>query len=170
VSIKGVASSFVLAGGLCCFQQIASANRVEQYKNDGWHVSARHDAFAGTTRCAIRSINHHIIYQPGALGFRFRRHRDTLGAWYHIDGGAPLRWEDRYPALIASGVQIDGPGLDNPTGGIVWLPFADLKDAAIVTIRAGGYGKGRDFMLRGFPQALDAARRLGCATDTTHAS
>jgi hypothetical protein len=170
VSIKGVASSLVLAGGLCCVEQAAAANRVEQYKSDGWRVSARHDVFAGTTRCFIRSINHHIVYQPGALGFRFHRHRDTLDTWYRIDGGAPLRWQDRYPTLIASGAQIDGPALDNPTGGIVWLPIADLKDAKTVTVRTSGRGNGHAYALRGFPRVLDAARRLGCATDTTHAS
>lgn len=62
------------------------------------------------------------------MGFLVGKGHDTRMAWYRIDDGAPVRWQDRTAALIAADVEIDGPALDNPTGGWVWIPFAEVVD------------------------------------------
>ncbi len=110
----------------------------------------------------MRSSDGRMTYQPGAIGFRFGHRRDTLDAWYRLDTGPALRWRDSYPALIATGVAIDGPGLDNPTGGIVWLPEADAIHASEVTVRPTRKARAQTFRLGGFASLVDAARRLGC--------
>ena len=125
----------------------------------------RHDRFADRQHCSLASPRDRVVYQPHAVGYRFAKRRDTLDAWYRVDGGAPRRWQDRYPALIAAGAQIDGPGLDDPTGGTVWIPVDEVRDARIVTIRLAASARLRAFRMRGFTSMLDAARRLGCASD-----
>lgn len=141
---------------------IGSARTVDRYAANGWQLTIRHDAFADRVSCTLRSHDRRILFQPGAVGFRFRRRRDTLGAIYRIDGGAPRRWQDAYPQLITNGVDVEGPGLDDPTDGVVWVPIDELRGTRIVAVRANGRHDGRIFALRGFEAMRDAAQRLGC--------
>lgn len=141
---------------------VIARDRVDRYGIDGWIVTLRHDGFTGLVACTMHSSDGRMVYQPGAIGLRFGHRRDTLEAWYRFDAGPALRWRDRYPALITAGVAIDGPGLDNPTGGIVWLPEADVARVAEVTIRPTRKARLRTFHLGGFAPLRDAARRLGC--------
>ena len=148
----------------------ASAKRVEHYAENGWKLAIRHDAFTGRVRCSLRTRNARMVYQPGAIGFRLGQHASTLPAWYRIDDAAPARWQDDYPALIAAGVPMDGPGLDNPTAGMVWLPLSKVERADIVRIRVGAKGSGHRFRMRGLAPMLEAAHHLGCGSDASLAS
>ncbi len=141
--------------------QANAADRVERFAADGWLLTVRHDGFIGRIACAMRSVDKRMYYQPRAVGFVVKS-RDTLGAWYRLDGGAAYRWQDRYPTLLAQGVTVEGPGLDNPTGGIVWLPEDELRNVESVAIRATPRGRVRTFTVRGYQTLASAARRLGC--------
>lgn len=132
-----------------------------RYEADGWRLTVRHDGFTGQVACQLQSADRRMRYQPGAIGF-VSGQRDTIHAWYRLDGGAAYRWQDRYPALVAAGVMTDGPGLDDPTGGIVWLPEEDLRRVASVAIRTNPKRRVRTFALRGAATMIAAARRLGC--------
>jgi hypothetical protein len=141
---------------------VVARDRVDRYGIDGWIVTLRHDGFTGLVTCTMRSSDGRMLYQPGAIGFQLGRRRDTLDAWYRLDVGPALRWRDRYPALIAADVAIDGSGLDNPTGGTVWLPEADVARVQEVTIRSTRKARPQTFHLGGFAPLRDAAQRLGC--------
>ena len=151
-----------LVFGVALASAAAARDRVDRYGIDGWIVTVRQDAFTGSIACYMHSADRRMTYLPGAVGFAFGRRRDTLRAWYRLDGGPALRWQDRYPALSASGAAIDGPGLDDPTGGIVWLPEGDLAGVREVAIRPTVQSRVRVFRLRGFAELAGAARRLGC--------
>jgi hypothetical protein len=132
------------------------------YYQDGWTLAVQGDVFAGRTRCMLTARDHRLTYQPGALGFRLGARRDVLDAIYRLDGGAPHRWQDRYPALVAAQIPVDGPRVDDSFGGVAWLPLSDLRTVRTVEMRAGDATQVQRFELRGFWPMLDAARRLGC--------
>ena len=159
------AASFALGGLLALGQAPAFASDLNHYRSDGWSLAVRHDRFIGQIRCRLASSNHRLRYQPGAVGFFAGKHRDTLTSWYQVDDGAPVRWQDRTAALIAASVEIDGPALDNPTGGWLWIPISEVAQARTVAVRIGDHGHVHRYALAGFTPMLDAARRLGCATD-----
>lgn len=134
-----------------------------------WRLAVARDAFSGEVRCTLQSAAGAIVVAHRGVGFRFGRHDNTLDAWYRIDGGAPTRWQDRYPRLIADGVPMDGPGLRNPTGGIVWLPIDEVRSAQAVTIRPAPRDRPRTFATTGLAATLDSAARQGCGFDVAHA-
>ena len=142
----------------------------QRFAADGWSLVMYSDSFARQTHCRLRSADKRILYQPNALGFAFSRSRNTLGAWYRIDDHASVRWQDRYPTLVSSGAVIENGGLDNPTGGIVWIPIEEVAGANSVWVRPGGNGKEHNFRLTGFSRMRDAARRLGCVSDASFES
>lgn len=145
----------------------ASAKRVEHYANNGWKLAIQHDPFTGQVRCSLRSRGAHMVYQRGAIGFHIAQKASTTSAWYRVDDAAPARWQDDYPALIAAGVSMDGPALDNPTAGTVWLPLAKVEHADTVRIRVGTRGRCHAFHIRGLAAMRDAANRLGCGSDAS---
>lgn len=147
----------------------ASAKTIQRYREGDWTVAIRHDSFAAQVRCTLQEKHRRLVYQPHAVGFRLGRSFKTTDIAYRVDGGEAVRWQDRVPQLIASGVQIDGPALDNPTAGIVWLPIEEVRDSRVVAIRAAAGGKVHRFQMRGFAAMFDAARRLGCASDASFA-
>ena len=162
-----IAPSVVLLG-LLLFAGSADASQTDKrFQANGWLLQIHLDRFTARSRCVLASANHRLRYQPGAIGFLLGKRRDTLGAWYKVDGGVPVRWQNRTAALVASGVAIDGPGLDNPTGGWVWIPVSEVDQATSVAIRGDDKGRVHRFRVSGFEAMLDASRRLGCESDDT---
>lgn len=139
----------------------------QRYAKDGWALTRTTDRFTGEVKCWLRSTDGRIAFQAAAVGFHLSRGADTVGAWYRIDGGAPVRWQDRYPALIASGAVIDGSSLAQPTDGWVWVPAEEIVPAKMVAIRAADRRAIRTFRVAGFKPMLDAAGRLGCPSYST---
>jgi hypothetical protein len=162
----GIAVCAMLA--YCCASAVAAHE--ERFQSAGWTLSVNRDAFTQEVRCALGAVDHRLTFQPGAIGFRFGHRRDTLEAWYRIDDGQPVRWQDRITVLTAAGVEIDGPAMNNPTGGWVWIPAGELQHADRVAIRLHDKAKVRLFRLRGFEAMFDAARRLGCVSDASFRS
>lgn len=166
----GVATGAVLAAILMLASAPALATAKDRSRLDGWVLTVRHDRFAGRVHCDLFASNHRLRYQPQAVGFRLGHHRDTRAAWYRVDDGPAIRWQDRTATLIAAGVPIDGPGLDNPTGGWVWISLDEVRQARNVAIRANERGRTHNFPMKGLAAMLDAAPRLGCASDASFES
>jgi hypothetical protein len=167
--IMFVWSASMALGGLLALSILPAAPRAyahQHFKKDGWDLKIQHDGFAGRTYCQLKARGGKLLFQPGAIGFRLGR-LETLKARYRVDNGSPIRWQDREPALIATGVAIDGPALDNPTGGWVWIPTEEVKSAHVVAIRADDHKPIRHFRMGGFADMLGTARRLGCSSDDT---
>lgn len=157
--------SGLVSGMLLAFGVMPAAAKVEHHRDGRWVLKVRHDHFTGRTRCTLQTKNHRLQYQPGAVGFLIGKRRNTLPAWYRIDGGAPVRWQNRTASLIATGVAIDGPGLENPTGGWVWIPVSEVENAVTVAIRADEHARVRRYRLDKFGSMLASARSLGCSSD-----
>lgn len=60
-------------------------------------------------------------------------------------------------------MSLEGGSLANPTGGVVLIPQEILTGARTVTIRADRGHTPKRFHLKGFEQALAAARVNGCS-------
>jgi hypothetical protein len=130
-----------------------------------WHLIVASDSFSGERVCHLRSKNKKVLFVENAVGFRFGRHKDTLGAWVKIDGAPAYRWRDDLPELSRLGVAIDGRNLDAPTDGIVWLPQARLNDANRVDIQLARGKKPKQFHFRGLAGLREIAREMGCSPD-----
>lgn len=142
--------------------------RSKAYHLAGWDMRIEHDGFTGQTRCRLFSPSGwgqgRISYADGVLGFHLDADRDVARAWYSVDDTAPRPWRDDYPALIARRVSLEGGSLANPTGGVVLIPQEILAGARTVTIRADRGRTPKRFRLRGFEEALAAARANGCSS------
>jgi hypothetical protein len=130
-----------------------------------WKLKIETGNFSRDVRCHLADPKHHIVYAAGALGFHFRHHINTLGAWMRVDGEAPQRWQDNLPELTRLGVPMDGPSLDNPTNSTVWVPATLLTDASRITIQPREDRTPRVFHLHGFAGLRDIARDMGCVPE-----
>lgn len=141
--------------------------RTKAYRLAGWDMRIARDGFTGQVRCRLVSPGGlrqgRISYADGVLGFHLDPDRDVAQAWYSIDDAPPRPWRDDYPALVARRVSLEGGSLANPTGGVVLIPAEILAGAKTVTIRADRHVTPKRFGLKGFEQALAAARANGCA-------
>jgi hypothetical protein len=140
--------------------------RTKAYRLDGWDMRIQRDGFTGQTRCRLFSPSGlgqgRISYADGALGFHLDADRDVMQAWYSIDDAPPRPWREDYPTLVARRVSLEGGSLANPTGGVVLILREKLAGARTVTIRADTGAAPKRFRLKGFEQALAAARANGC--------
>ena len=131
-----------------------------------WRLEIVKGKFSGDVACHLRAKGNRVFYVANALGFRFGKRLDTLGAWIRLDGGAPYRWRDDLPELARLGVAIDGRNLDAPTGGIIWIPAAKLAEVNRVQIQPRADKRARTYHLRGFAGLREIARGAGCAPET----
>lgn len=131
-----------------------------------WRLRIERNRFSGEIQCRLRFHDKSIVYASHALGFRFSKHLNTSRATYRIDGEPVKRWRDDLPELVDLGAPIDGPRLDNPTGGTVWIPVAKLQDANRVTIQPRPNRHPVVFRLRGFSGLLAIAQAQGCTPDS----
>jgi hypothetical protein len=141
--------------------------RTKAYHLAGWDMHIQRDGFTGQVRCRLFSPaglgQARISYASGVLGFHLDRDRDVAQAWYSVDDRSPRPWRDDYPELVARRVSLEGGSLANPTGGVVLIPQEHLAQARTVTIRPDRDVAPRRFRLKGFEQALAAAKTNGCA-------
>jgi len=141
--------------------------RTKAYHLAGWDMRIEHDGFTGQTRCRLFSPpglgQGRISYASGVLGFHLDADQDVSQAWYGIDDAAPRPWRDDFPILVARRVSLEGGSLANPTGGVLLIPQEKLAGARVVTIRAARGVSPKRFHLKGFEEALAAARANGCA-------
>lgn len=143
--------------------------RQKTYQLKGWMMTIQKDGFTGQVRCHLFSMRTltqgRITYSQNTLGFELDPNETTLNAWYRVDGQPARRANDLYPRLVAAQVGGADGSLENPTGGIVLIPVADLVGASVVTIRTSERSAPKRFNLKGFDEALAAARYNGCSSD-----
>jgi hypothetical protein len=150
-----------VCGAIALVGSVASG-QTNQFRLGKWDLTIGHDHFTGKTNCSLSSSDRRLAYQPGAIGFLVGKRVDTASAWFRVDAGPPIRWQDREAGLISSGVEIDGPGIDNPTGGWVWIPVGEVDRASLVIIRPSERGRIREFRIGSFAAMKEIATRLGC--------
>lgn len=164
------ASALLAAMALACGQALGHP-RIQLHHpgspdgNKGWHLSISKDDFSGDVRCRLRSADDRMIYRPHALGFRFGRHDDVLGAWIRIDDGVPVRWRDMFPELARTRVTMSGRDLASPTDGMIWIPVSLLTHTDGVSIQTRRGKRPRVFHLEDFTSTLEDARAQGCVPE-----
>lgn len=130
-----------------------------------WNLQMKRDRFSGQIACKLQAGSQRILFRSGAVGFRFPGAWDTQLAVYRIDGGALKEWRNDIPELIQTGVPFDAGGMENPTLGIVWIPYRTVEHAHSVVIRARPGRRPATFRLEGLSAAHDDAVRQGCQID-----
>ncbi|ESQ87825.1 hypothetical protein ABENE_16870 [Asticcacaulis benevestitus DSM 16100 = ATCC BAA-896] len=149
------------------------AQKVKERTYDAklWRMTIQTDGFTGQVRCRLMKMKTltegRITYAQKTFGFEMGENVNTLNAWYSIDNRPAKRWQTLSPVLAANRVSLEGASLENPTGGVVLLPEAEIGNARVVTIRANEKSQPREFKLKGFESAVAAARYNGCAADTS---
>jgi hypothetical protein len=150
-------------------QRSSDKVRNKTYQLKGWMMDIQKDGFTGQVRChlfSMRTLSQgRITYAQNTLGFELDPGQSTLNAWYRIDNRPAQRANDLYPRLVAERVAGSEGSLENPTGGVVLIPAADLANARTVTIRVNEQAAPKRFNLKGFDGALKAARYNGCMSD-----
>ena len=121
--------------------------------------------FSGEIACRLRARDGRAEYAGHAVGFRFKTRSDVAGAVYRVDGGPPRAWRDDRAALIILGAPLDFGGMDNPSGGVVWLPLSVLADANAVMIQPRPDRGARTFHFRGLKGLHQLGLEQGCAPD-----
>ena len=142
----------------------------QKYALGEWRVEIRRDSFTSRVTCRLHTRNYRMVYVPGAVGFRVGHKLDTTAAWYRVDGGEAVRWQDRYPQLIETGVPLSGPSLANPTGGVVWVPVGEVSKADIIDVQPDDRHRAKRFHMGAFALMLTAAKDNGCVPEQVFAS
>jgi hypothetical protein len=136
----------------------------EHYYKGDWRLDLSRDRFSGSVACRLRAHGGRQIYRAGAVGFDVDA-PDVMGAAYRIDGGDPIAARDDLPQLIAQHVPLERGGMDDPSGGYVWIPFNRLAKAGWVAIEPQPGARPKVVRLNGLVALHDLALQRGCAPD-----
>jgi hypothetical protein len=172
LSLAGCAASAPMAqAGV--FHRAPSRVVRDHVRQGDWRLDLARDRFSGALACRLQTRDGKAIYRAGAVGFRFDHDWDVTGAVYRIDMGPVQTMRDDLPRLLALHTPIDSGSMDNPTGGIVWVPYeklvspsSDNKTPVAIAIEPQR-GKGaRLFRFRGLAALHDTAVAKGCAPES----
>jgi len=136
----------------------------EHYRQGDWRLDVSRDRFSGAVACRLRAHGGRQIYRAGAVGFAVGA-LDMTHAAYRIDGGDPVAARSNVPQLIAQHVPIELGGLDNPSGGYVWIPLDKLATADWVAIEPRPGARPKVVRLTGMIALHDLAVTHGCTPD-----
>jgi hypothetical protein len=126
-----------------------------------WSIAARSDPFAGTVACAMTARG--VGLQRQTLIFRVAPRGDTTQAVYRVDSAPPHPISDTFDAVQAHGFFPQKGWIVDPDGGEAALPVATVGAAHYVWIRVTPRRNPVRFNVGGLPEALAAAKRLGCS-------
>lgn len=130
-----------------------------------WRLEVTKDSFTGEVACRLRVRNHKALYRAGAVGFRFKHKWNVDDAVYRVDGGEPHALRDDLPDLVARGVPLDRGGMENASGGIVWVPYERLSGANTIAIEPRDR-RAVTFHFRGLASLHDIALAQGCTPES----
>lgn len=131
-----------------------------------WRLDVAVNHFSGSLICRLRSRRGRMRYQAGAVGFAFNKGWHVGDATYRIDNGVSRSTRADFAALIARAAPIDSGSMDNPSGGVVWIPYDDLAHAISVTIQARPDRQPRTFRLTGLKGLYATAVARGCRPES----
>lgn len=142
--------------------------RAERHRTEigSWRLDVATNPFSGDVVCRLAERHGRAVYQQGAIGFRFPREWDVARAVYRPDGGAPRESRNDLPELVRLGTPIDTGGIDNSTGGTVWIPLSRLAHVNAVAIQPGPDRVQRVFHVGGFRTLYEDAVARGCTPDS----
>ncbi len=132
----------------------------------GWTVTAKTDPFTGGHVCHLAKRG--VDYERQALVLHLSDHVDTADAVYRIDNGAPNLVSADQMELARLGFALHNDDLSNPSGGLVRVPERRVMSAAEVSVETAAFRRPVKFKIGGFAEALDAARKAGCAPGDFH--
>jgi hypothetical protein len=132
-----------------------------------WRLDIARDPFSGGIACRLRSGDHKAFYRADAVGFRFAAKWNVAQAVYRLDGGEPRTQRDDLPELIASGTPLDRGGMDNASGGVVWVPFETLRQANMIAIAPRPDRRAVTLHFRGLIALHDIAVERGCSPESS---
>ena len=133
-----------------------------------WRIATYKDRFTGDVRCRVYQgpLKHpSVTYSSKAVAFHFKVSMNTTDAYFRLDAGPVHAWRVVYPKLVKLGIQLEGESLENPTGGLVIVPFEDLVNVHNVTIRPNPKSAPRTFGVDGLADAVSNAVSKGCDPD-----
>ncbi|MBX9729755.1 MAG: hypothetical protein K2X59_00355 [Sphingomonas sp.] len=139
---------------------------ITKTKIDDWTLEIARNPFSEGQTCKLRAVNNRAFYANGAVAFRFRQRWDLSEAVYRLDGAAPRHSRNDLPQLLALKVPIDRGGMDNASGGLVWIPYDRLVEANQVTIQPQPGRNLTNFRFRGLRSLHDIAIAKGCVPDS----
>jgi hypothetical protein len=140
----------------------APANPAQSHSRiAGWTLSVRRDPFVGSAVCQL--YRGRASYERQALVLRLPPRTDTAAAVYRVDGGAPTPVFADRAAIASLGFALWRDQLDNPSGGLVRIPYAKLTAAHQVQLETRLRGRIWSFPLDGLPAAVAAEHSAGCA-------
>jgi hypothetical protein len=134
-----------------------------------WTIEVRTDRFTGLTACSARMKG---VRLEGTLAvFDLGRDVDASDALYRLDLGAAhsARGSNITERTAYSSVQT--PDVENPSGGRIALPIAELAGVKRIDIRPNPKHYVQTYDISALPKVLDAESAAGCpSTWTTPAS
>jgi hypothetical protein len=130
------------------------------YVTGGWRITVGHDVFTDAIVCTLKTSR--MRYRNETLIFHLKRGLETTHAFYKLDDGPAHPVSDAFHAVEAHGFFPRRGWVDDPAGGDVALPAADVRDAARIWIRASPTTRPSYFKINRFGDALDRARSEGC--------
>lgn len=136
----------------------------EHYHKGDWQLEVARDRFSGSVACRLHAHGGQQVYRAGAVGFAVGA-RDAAGAAYRIDGGEPFAARGDLLQLIALHVPLERGGMDDPSGGFVWIPFDKLAKAKWVAIEPRPGARAKAVQLAGMEALHDLALTRGCTPD-----
>ena len=159
----GVVTAFALFGGALNFGGSSAHGpdlQVKHYALKGWRIDVGHDRFKNSTVCSIRKST--VLYSHGVLTFRFGHKVDTANAVFRVDDGPLLAVGSVAVKAAGLGAPFNGPNLNNPSDGAVYIPADDVGNARQVSIKPNSKMTHRVFGLTGLSQAIEAAKGQNC--------
>ncbi len=162
MTLPAIAAAALL-GGL--FRPAYQPVTIKTYGEGGWILKITTDNFTRQTTCTIvmrRQRHPDVTLEHNLLSFHFSPRIDTSDAWYSVDDGAPRAWRDLNTQLVRTGAVARAEQLDNETGGVVLIPLADVKGAAVVDIQPERHATPRRVQIKDLWPITAAAQRLGC--------
>lgn len=136
----------------------------EHFHQGDWRLDISRDRFSGAIACRLRAHGGRQIFRAGAVGFAVGA-PDMSRAAYRIDGGDPVAARGDVQQLIAQHVPMERGGMDDPSGGYVWIPFDKLDKARWVAIEPRPGARPKVERLTGMTALHDLALTHGCSPD-----
>jgi hypothetical protein len=125
-----------------------------------WRIAARSDPFGGSVACSVTA--HRIMLERAVLVIRLADRGPTTKAIFRLDSGPPQPISETFDAVEARGFFPQRGWIVDPDGGEAALPVVTVVGAKVLTLRINPARHPISFDVSHLPEALTAAKGLGC--------